>query len=142
MAHKQILLAAAGVAALVGALLAGPPSASARGAGGEGPDYQAPNVGDCYVLDYGDYATMAESPLPVDCATEHTVQVSGVVHLPAGTDWTVGSDDLKRAELKYCIPACYKSLAKPYKVIAMAGFDWQAWIPTADQRSHGATWFR
>lgn len=138
MARTHTLLVAAGVTALVGALLSTPTYAGVA----DGPDYGAPTVGDCYVLDYADYTAMGESPAPVDCATEHTVQVSGVVHLPADTDWTVGSDDLARAELTHCIPAYYRALAKPYKVIAMAGFDWKSWIPTAEQRSHGATWFR
>lgn len=141
MARQHPLLVAASVAALLGALLASPSVAQA-GTEPDGPTYQMPTVGECHQVTNAEYQTMAVPTEAVDCATEHTAQVTAVAVLPADTDWSPGSADLRRASNKYCMPGWYQAIDRPFKTSSKTAFVWRYWLPNAEQRSHGASWIR
>lgn len=129
---------------LVAGLLAAPSPADARGVVTDGPTYQMPTVGSCLQVVATDYHFMTPKT-PVDCATEHTVVVTAVEVLPADTDWTIDSDDLRAAEDQYCLPAYYdtlRALGANFKAIAKTAYNWRYATPNAAQRGHGASWIR
>jgi hypothetical protein len=128
--------------AFLGSLLVAPTVAHAQGAEPDGPTYQIPSVGECHDLTVASYLLMSTPTTPVDCAEEHTALVSAVVVLPADTDWDRGGADLEAARIQYCLPAFYETLGGKFKLIAKTAFTSRYWIPTQEQRSHGALWFR
>lgn len=131
---RPLLLAAA----LVAGLLAAP----AHAGDVDGPTYQMPVVGECHQVSYAALAAESEPSPAVDCATRHTALVIASVQLPAGTDWSAGSADLAAAATAYCVPAFKRAVGQSWRVIARSAFLWSYWIPTAEQRAHGASWLR
>lgn len=124
------------------ALVLGPAAAPVHAGDVDGPAYQMPLVGECHQVAYAALAEQSEPSPAVDCATQHTARVIASVQLPADTDWTDGSADLAAAQAAYCVPAFKRAVGQPWRVIARSAFLWSYWIPTEEQRAHGASWLR
>lgn len=142
MPRTRATLAAAVATATLGALVAWSPVASGAGVVEDGPTYQMPTVGECHLFKYADWTDASEPTAPVDCSAKHNALVIAVAELPADTDWAMDGTDLLDARTEHCAPAFKEALGKSYKVIARTGFTWTSWIPTEEQRAHGASWIR
>lgn len=119
------------VPALAGSALATP----------DGPDYQAPAVGECRNIDLTAASKASDSTAPTDCGSTHTLRVIAIGHLPDGVTWSQDAA-VQRAGAKTCLPALSRTLGRTYPVRDMSAYSYFWFIPTTDQRSHGARWFR
>ena len=124
---------------LTAALAAG--GAGAANATPRGPDYQAPQVGDCHQITLAQGGQESETSDPTDCATSHTVRVIAVGHLPDGVAWSQTAA-VAKAATRACVPALDETLGRSAKVRDTSAYTSLWFIPTKDQRSHGARWIR
>lgn len=129
-------------ALVLAAALVGSAMVPAHAGDTDGPAYQMPLVGECHQVSYAALSEQSEPSPAVDCATQHTALVIASVQLPADTDWSEGSADLAAAQTAYCLPAFKRAVGRSWRVIARSAFLWSYWIPTEEQRAHGASWLR
>lgn len=134
MTRSRLLVA---LAALLAPLLLSAPVQAAPD-----PGHGAPAVGECHQLTRQQLMRMSDSTQPVSCDSRHNVRVIAVATLPAGTDWTTGSQDLTDAMATHCAPAFRAELGASTRKIAMSSYGWAVWIPTKAQRARGARWIR
>ncbi|GAB3793248.1 septum formation family protein [Nocardioides ungokensis] len=107
----------------------------------DGPDYQAPTVGECRTTDLAGAYKPSDTSAPTDCAAPHTLRVIAVGHLPDGVAWSKEAA-VEKAAAKICQPAENEALGRSYPVRDMSAYAYFWFQPTKDQRSHGARWIR
>lgn len=134
--HAARALTTVTLTAALAAAGAGAATATPRG-----PDYQAPQVGDCHQITLAQGGQASETSAPTDCATSHTVRVIAVGHLPDGVTWSQTAA-VAKAATRACVPALDETLGRSAKVRDSSAYTSLWFIPTKDQRSHGARWIR
>ena len=135
---QRTLVSLAAAAALVPAF-SGP--AGAVPPTPDGPDYQAPAVGECRNIDLAAASRASDTTAPVDCSTTHTTRVIAIGHLPDGVEWSQDAA-AEKAAIRACQPAWNQALGRTLPVRDMSAYTWFWFRPTKDQRSHGARWIR
>ena len=107
----------------------------------DGPDYQAPAVGECRNIDLATASQASDTTSPVDCSTTHTTRVIAVGHLPDSVEWSQDAA-VEKAAIRACQPAWNQALGRTLPVRDMSAYTWFWFRPTKDQRTHGARWIR
>ena len=118
-----------------------PVGAGAALATPDGPDYQAPSVGECRNVDLTAASQASDSTAPIDCANTHTLRVIAVGHLPDGVTWSQDAA-VEKAAIRICQPAWNQTLGRTAGVRDMSAYTYFWFEPTRVQRSHGARWIR
>jgi hypothetical protein len=108
----------------------------------DGPGYQQPSVGECRDLDLAQAMKRSDTTAPIDCADPHTTRVVAVARLPKGLDWDDAARKLDIAAFNVCQPAFDEALGGTAGLRNMSAYVWWWFIPTQNQRAHGARWFR
>jgi len=107
----------------------------------DGPDYQAPTVGECRTTNLADASKPSDTSAPTDCAATHTLRVIAVGHLPDDVAWSQAAA-VEKVAAKICQPAENEALGRSYAVRDMSAYSYFWFEPTKGQRSHGARWIR
>ncbi|MFC6287994.1 septum formation family protein [Nocardioides sp. GCM10027113] len=108
----------------------------------DGPHYQQPTVGECRAYDYDAMYGNAETSAPVDCTESHTAVVVAVETVPADGKLSGASKDVERILAKSCYPAMWDRLGRSHAVISRSAYGLAFFLPTKQQRQHGARWVR
>lgn len=56
--------------------------------------------------------------------------------------WGASADDLARVTVNACQPALDETLGQSAKIRDRSAYSWAWFMPTTNQRAHGARWFR
>jgi len=118
-----------------------PAVAGAARATPDGPDYQAPKVGECRNIDLTAASQASDDTAPTDCANAHTLRVIAVGHLPDGVAWSQDAS-VEKTAIRACQPAWNQALGRTLPVRDMSAYTYFWFEPTKAQRSHGARWIR
>lgn len=131
-------VAAVAAAATLLSVATGPVSAGTT----DGPGYGQPGVGECRDLDLTQALKAVNATAPTHCADPHTTRVVAVGRLPKGLDWDDPTPKLVTAAINVCQPAVDDALGATASLRNRSAYTWWWFIPTQDQRAHGARWFR
>lgn len=128
------------VAATTALALAAVPGQAAQGLQADGPDFGAPTVGACSTMTPTQAGAKADKSTVVPCSQAHTAKVAGVMRLPARLDYSSDLTKLYRAMVDGCAPKWNEMVGRNYAVRDSSAYDLVWFIPTKDQRQHGARW--
>ena len=106
----------------------------------DGPDYGAPTVGACSMMTPKQADARADKSTVVPCSQAHTAKVAGVVHLPGKLDYSSDPAQLYKAMVNRCKPEWNQLLGRTDAVRDSSAYQLVWFIPTKDQRGHGARW--
>jgi hypothetical protein len=129
------LVAVAAATALT--LSIAPPAAHAQA---DGPDFGAPTVGACSTMTAKQSDAKADKSTVVPCSQGHTAKVAGVVQLPGRLDYSSKLVKLYRVMENKCRPQADAMLGRRYAVRDSSAYQVVWFIPTKNQRQHGARW--
>jgi hypothetical protein len=106
----------------------------------DGPDFGAPTVGACSTMTAAQADAQADKSTVVPCSQAHTAKVAGVVRLPDALDYSSGTAKLYKAMVARCKPHWNALLGRTHAVRDSSAYRLVWFIPTKDQRRHGARW--
>jgi hypothetical protein len=105
----------------------------------DGPDFGAPTVGACSAMTPAQADARADRSTVVPCSQAHQAKVAGVVRLPEGLAYS-SQGKVYKAMVKGCKPAWNQLLGRTHRVRDSSAYQLVWFIPTKDQRQHGARW--
>jgi hypothetical protein len=106
----------------------------------DGPDYGSPTVGACSTMTLKQAGAQADKTTVVPCSQAHTAKVAGVMRLPGKLDYSSDAKQLYKAMLNRCKPEWNAMLGRTDAVRDSSAYDLVWFVPTKDQRQHGARW--
>ncbi len=130
-----------GVGAAVTALLAAAVTAGAPAATAVDPLDGAPVVGQCFDMSPEELTAASYTEAAIDCASDHTAQVTRVALLPEGVAYETRA--MTRFALETCFAAQRRTLGvKNMLAVNLSAYNVGFFGPTAEQQAAGARWIR
>ncbi len=105
-----------------------------------GPDFGAPTVGACSTMTAKQSDASSDKSTVVPCSKAHTAKVAGVLHLPADLDYSANPKALYKVVVRRCQPEWADLVGRTAAVRDSSAYQLVWFIPTKQQRSHGARW--
>ena len=124
------------------ALLALPAGPAGAAGTADGPQFEAPSIGDCHVLTPRQAGGRSDSTAPVPCRQSHTARTVAVTYLPKKQDWGITDIQLFKLVLHRCYPDWAKTVGQDFATRHLSAYDYIWFVPGKTQRAHGARWIR